>query len=176
MMLLQKYLQILWVNEWRNRLRSSNNKTTTDNSNSGDMWFPSLELEPDDFPKLRQKSLVSDLQRCSPLRLEVTHSNPPFTGEKPRNREAKCTFFQVTAWLVVARLETDLWTHWLFLFGLRVLSGAWSSYSSVSHLLIPSSIPPDMRWVLPSCAAVGRKKERWNSCFCEPYHLLRRQL
>lgn len=178
MMLLQKYLvNTHWVNEWRNRLRSSNNKTTTDNSNSGDMWFPSLELEPkDDFPKLRTEIFSKWLAKVQSSEVGGHLLQPsPFTGEKPRNREVKCTFFQVTAWLVVARLETDLWTHWLFLFGLRVLSGAWSSYSSVSHLLTHSFIPPDMRWVLPLCWLWGRKKERWNSCFCEPYHLLRRQ-
>lgn len=41
------------MNEETDLERLSNNKTTADYSNSGDMWFPSLELEPKDyFPKL----------------------------------------------------------------------------------------------------------------------------
>ena len=176
-MLFQKYLENThWVNEWRNRLRSSNNKTTTDNTNSGDMWFPSLGLEPkDDFPKLRTEIFSKWLAKVQSSEVGGHLLQPsPFTGEKPRNREVKCAFFQVTAWLVVARLETDLRTHWLFLFGLRVLSGAWSSQSLVNSLihhpryvLSTSSVPVVGRerrkveflllWTLPSIEETGHK-------------------
>lgn len=105
-MLLQKYLvNIHWVNEWRNRLRSSNNKATADNSDSGDMWFPSFELEPKDyFPKLRTEIFSKWLAKVQSSEVGGHLLQPsPFTGEKTRNREVKCAFFQVMAWLVLAR-------------------------------------------------------------------------
>ena len=152
-MLLQKYLvNIHWVNEWRNRLRSSNNKATADNSNSGDTWFPSFELEPKDYlPKLRTEIFSKWLAKVQSSEVGGHLLQPsPFTGEKTRNRLSVPSSKSWPGWCWPG-LETDLRTHWLFLFGLRVLSGAWSSYTSVSHLLTHSFIPLDMSWVLPLC-------------------------
>ena len=117
------------------------------------------------FQNSGQKSLVSNLQRCSPLRLEVTYSNPLLSRvRKPETERLSVPSSKSWPGWWWPGLERDLQTHWLFLFGLRVLSGAWSSYTSVSHLLTHSFIPLDMSWVLalchslPSVLVVGREK------------------
>ena len=94
------------------------------------------------FQNSGQKSLVSDLQRCSPPRLEVTYSNPLLS--QARNPE--------TERLSVPSSKSQpgwWWPGWKQISGLTGYSCLASGFSlgpeAVSHLLTHSFITPDMR-------------------------------
>lgn len=111
------------------------------------------------FQNSGQKSLVSDLQRCSPLRLEVTYSNPLLSQVRNPGTE-RLSVPSSKSW------PGWWWPGWKQISGLTGYSCLASGFSlgpeAVIHQSLVNSLihPPRYALSISSVLVVGRGKKK----------------